>query len=89
MQQPAGGFIQLAFHQRGHQMHDRDRHAAPLQAPGGFQPQQAAADDHGALIGSGSIDHRVHIADIAEGADTGQVEAGDGRDDGLGPSGDQ
>ena len=45
----AGGGIELALHQRRHQVHERNRHAAPLKAPGRFETEQTAADDDGAL----------------------------------------
>ena len=51
-QQLAGGGVELALHQRRHQVHDRDRHAAPLQALGRFEPQQPAADHHRARCAS-------------------------------------
>ncbi len=50
LQHLAGRRIELAFHQGGHQVHQRHRHAALLQSPGRFQPQQAAADHHRALV---------------------------------------
>ena len=45
-QQFAGGGVELALHQRRHQMHDRDRHAAALQSPRRFEAEQPAADHH-------------------------------------------
>ena len=47
LQQIAGGRIELALHQRRHQMQHRDVHAARLQSGGGLEPEQAAADHHG------------------------------------------
>ena len=44
----AGGGIELALHQGRHQVHDGDVHALRLQAGGGLEAEQAAADDHGA-----------------------------------------
>ena len=46
----AGGGVELALHQPRHQVHDRDLHAAQLQAVGRLEPQQAAADDHGVAV---------------------------------------
>ena len=89
LQQLAGGRVELALHQRGHQMDDRDRHAALLQAPGRFEAQQPAADHDRALVGTCRCQHLVDIGDIAEGADAGQAEAGDRRRQGPRAGGDQ
>lgn len=79
--------VELAFHQRRHQMHDRDRHAAPLQSPGGFQPEQAAADHHRAPTAYAGSEHRLSIGDVAERMDAGQVKPGDRRRQRFGTSG--
>ena len=50
LQQLAGRGVELPLHQRRHQVDDRDRHAAPLQAPGRFEPEQAAADHDRAAV---------------------------------------
>ena len=89
LQQLAGGDIQLAFHQRGHQVNHRHLHAAPLQPPGCFQSQQTAADDHGPAMCGRCADHRFHVMDVAEGAHAWQVQPGDGRHDRLGAGGEQ
>jgi hypothetical protein len=47
LKQIAGGSVELALHQRRHQVHDRHVHAAHPQARGGFEAEQAAADDDG------------------------------------------
>ncbi len=74
LQELAGRRIELALHQRRHQMHERDRHAALLQAPGRFEAEQPAADHHGALMGARGCQHLVDIGDVAEGADAGQAK---------------
>ena len=79
LQELSGGGVELALHQRRHQMHQRDRHAALLEAPGGFEPEQAAADHHGAFAGARGREHLVDIGDVAEGADARQAEARDRR----------
>ena len=43
--------IELALHQRRHQVHDRDVAALHLQATRRLEPEQAAADDHGLRAG--------------------------------------
>jgi hypothetical protein len=45
LQQIAGGRIELALHQRRHEMQHGDVHAARLQAGRGLEAEQAAADD--------------------------------------------
>ena len=89
LQQLAGRGVELALHQGRHQMHQRHRHAALLQAPGRFQAQQTAADHHGALVGLGRRQHLVDIGDVAEGAGAGQAQAGNGRRQRLRSGGDQ
>jgi hypothetical protein len=50
LQHLAGHGVELALHQRGHDVHHGHIHAAQHQAVGRFQAQQAAADDHGVLV---------------------------------------
>jgi hypothetical protein len=76
-QQEAGALVQLALHQDVHQVDDRGGHAAPGQAVGGFQAQQAAADDHGAGAGlAGGGDHGLDVVQVAEGDHALQVDTG-------------
>ncbi len=89
MQQRSGGGIELTLHQRRHQMHERDRHAAPLQSPRRFEAKEAAADDHRAPRSFCGADHRLDIGDVAEGADVGQPKAGDRRRHRLRPGSQQ
>ena len=70
-------------------MHERDRHAAPLQSPRRFEAEQAAADDHRAPVALCGADHRLDIGDVAEGAHIGQSEAGNRRRQRLRPGGQQ
>ena len=83
MQQHAGRDIELPLHQRRHQMHQRDRHAAPLQSPRRFEPEKSAADHHRAPSRCAARDHRLDIGDIAEGTHIGQAEAGNRRRQGF------
>ena len=80
-QKLAGRRVKLAIHQGRHQMDQRDRHAAALQPPGGFQAEQPAADHHGAALPGRGLDHGLHILNAAEGADPGKIESGDRRGD--------
>jgi hypothetical protein len=73
LQQLAGGRIELTLHECRHQVHDRDRHAAPLQPPGRFEAEQSAADDHGTPWGRRGDDHLLDVGDVAEGADAGKL----------------
>src|SRR5262249_2624210 len=43
LKEQAGGFVELALHQRLHEMEHRHRHAALHQAEGGFESEQSAA----------------------------------------------
>jgi len=76
-QQFASGGVELALHQGGHQMHNRHRHATPLQPPGRFEAEQPAANYDRAPIPARRRDHGIDIGDIAERADAGESEAGD------------
>ena len=70
-------------------MHDRDRHAAPLQPPGRFEAEQTAADDDGPPVPLGSRDHRIDIGDVTKGVDAGQAQPGDRRGQRLRPGAEQ
>ena len=58
--------IQLPFHERVHQMHHGHLHALLVQTAGGFQPQEAAADDHHVPILLGRREHVIHVLNIAK-----------------------
>ena len=81
LQEMAGGGIELALHQGRHQVHDRDVHALRLQAGGGFQAQQAAADDHGIAARLGGQQHGLDVVEVAVGQHARQVVAGHRDDD--------
>jgi hypothetical protein len=51
------GLVELALHQPRHDVHHGDLHAAQHQAVGGFQAEQAAADDHGVRYSLRGVDH--------------------------------
>ena len=82
LQQPAGGRVELAVEQPGAQMHHGDLHAAQLQAVGGLQPEQAAADHHRMAAGARRLDHGLGVGDVAVGDDTLEPVAGHRRDEG-------
>jgi hypothetical protein len=63
-------------------------HAALHQAVGRLQAQQAAADDHGALVFFAGLDHGVGVGNVAVGNHAFQVLAGDRQDEGVGAGGD-
>ena len=75
LQQLARRRIELALHQRRHQVHERNRHALLLEPPGGFQPQQPAADHDRALVDACGFQHLAYVGDVAKRADAGQAEA--------------
>ena len=80
LQQIAGGRIELALHQRRHDVQHGDVHAALVQAGRRFQPEQAAADDHGLGPRLRGEQHGVDVVEIAIGQHAGQIVAGH-RDD--------
>ncbi len=67
--------VELALHQAVHQVHDRHVATERRQPVGGFQPEQAAADDHGAFAGVGF--ERLAVLGAAE--HVGVLGAGDRR----------
>ena len=65
----AAGRIELALHQRVHQVDHGDIAAAHLQAARRFQAQQAAADDHGFQPLPRLCQQRLGIVEGAEDVD--------------------
>ncbi len=63
-------------------------HAAQRKAGGGFQTQQAAADDDRLFARLRGEQHGVHIVEVAIGDDAGQVLAGNRDDEGNRAGGD-
>ena len=88
LQQP-GRLVELALHQRRHQVDDGDLHAAQREPVRRLEAEQAAADHHGAPALRGGGEHRVDIVEVAEGDDAGQVEARNRDDEWGGAGGDQ
>ncbi len=88
-EQPARGFVELAFHQGRHQVDDGDFHAAKRKPVCRLEPEQPAADHHRVAAGIGRGEHRVDIVHVAKGDDAGQILAGDGDDEGIGAGRDQ
>ncbi len=86
--QIACGRVELALHQRRHQVEDRDVHALALQAGSRFQPEQAAADDDGAALALRDHQHGVDVVEIAIGAARRAVVAGNRDDEGQRAGGD-
>ncbi|MDT4837119.1 hypothetical protein FQZ97_708430 [compost metagenome] len=84
LQQLARHVVQLALHEPGHHVHHRHGHAAQHQAVGGFEPEQAAADDHCVLVRARGLDHVVGVGDVAVGDHALQVLAGHGQHEGVG-----
>jgi hypothetical protein len=89
LQQPASGLVELALHQPRHDVDDGDLHAAPHQAVGGFQPEQAAADDHGLAVLLRGVDHGLCVGDVAVSHHAGQVAPRHGQDERVGTGGQQ
>ena len=89
LEQEACRFVELALHQRGHQVDDGDLHAPQGQAVSRFKAEQTAADNHRRAAVFRRCEHLVDIVEIAEGDDAVEVVAGDGDDERVGPRGDQ
>ncbi len=70
-------------------MHHGHLHAAPHQPVGGFQAEQAAADDHRMPVAGGGVDHGLGIGDIAVGDDARQVAPRHRQDERVRPGGQQ
>ena len=70
--------IELQFHQRVHQVDDRDVAALHLQAARGFESQQSAADHHGlARPCRRACEQGARVVQSAEGEDVFLVDAVD------------
>ena len=89
LQQGSGGLVQLAFHRPLADVHHGHPHATQLQAVGRFQAQQAAADDHGVLVGLGGVHHRLGIGDVAVTDYPVELVAGNRQDEGVGAGRDE
>src|SRR5581483_10343545 len=76
-QQRGSGDIKLALHQRRHQMNDRNREAAALEAPRRLKAEQAAADDDRAAARCRGADHGLDVGNIAKCPDIRQSETRD------------
>ena len=80
LQQVAGGRVELALHQRRHDVQHGDVHAALAEAGSRFQAEQAAADDHRLRPRLRGEQHGVDVVEVAIGQHARQVLAGH-RDD--------
>nr|GEU28124.1 hypothetical protein [Tanacetum cinerariifolium] len=89
LQQQRGGLVELLVHQRVAHVHHGDRHALALQAAGGLQSQQAAADHHRVAVVARHGEHAFHVLDIAKRQHAGQLVARYGNDERLRAGGDQ
>ena len=75
LQQVAGGRIELALHQRRHDVQHGHVHAALLEAGGGFEAEQAAADDDGLGARLRGEQHGVDVVEVAVGQHARQILA--------------
>ena len=71
--------IELALHERGHQVHDGHVTSAHLQTPRGFEAKQAAADDHGFDAGMRALEQLARVVERPEREHVLLVEAFDRR----------
>ncbi len=80
LQEISGGRVELAFHQRRHEMHDGDVHVPRPQASRRFEPQQPAADHDRLVPRPRREQHRRDVVEVAIGDYAGKIIAGH-RDD--------
>ena len=76
LQQMTCGDIELALHERRHEMEHGHIHALLFEAGCSFEAEEPAADNHRATAGFCSEQHRVDIVEIAIGEDAGQIMSG-------------
>ena len=72
LQEIARGTIELTLHQPIGKVYHGDFHPALLQAIGGFEAEQSAADHHRMLMARSRADHRVCVVNVAIGDDARQ-----------------
>ena len=84
MQHAGADAVELALHQGITQVNNRNFHAVFQKAVGGFQPEEAAADDDGMIFGFGDIEHGVDVMNVAKADDALKLGAGDRQDEGVG-----
>ena len=89
LEQPAGGLVELALHQRLHQVDHGHLHAAQREAMRRFEPEQAAADHYRVAALGGGGEHRVDVLHVAEADHAGQVLARHRDDERIGTGRDQ
>ena len=88
-QHAAGGGVELALHERRHQVEHCDFHAGQSEAVGGFEAEQPAADHHGIPALLGGCQHLVDVRDVAEADDAREVAADERQDERVRPGGQQ
>src|SRR5690606_23240697 len=87
LEQRCGRWVKLAVHQGGAKMHHRHFHSPRPKPVGSLQPQQPAANDDSLLVGGGSDNHLVHIANIPEGDHAFEIAPGNRQNEWVGPRG--
>ena len=75
LQQIAGGRIELALHQRRHQMQHGDVHVPRVEPGRRLEAEQAAADDDRLGARLRGEQHRIDVVEIAIGQDARQIVA--------------
>ena len=81
LQQVAGRRIELALHQRRHQVQHGDVHVARVEPGRGLEPEQAAADDDRLGARLGGEQHGVDVVEVAVGEHAGKIVAGHRQDE--------
>jgi hypothetical protein len=75
--------VELLVHQAARHVNDADLHSLAQQAVGRFQPEQAAADDHGLAALPCRGQHRVDVVDVTEADHARQLVPRHGDDEGF------
>ena len=74
-EQPPRSLVELALHQRGHQVDDGNLHPPQAETMRCLEPQQAPADHHRRPAVFGRLEHRLDIVHVAKPDHPGQVLA--------------
>ena len=81
-EQIGGGRIELALHDRRHEVDDRHLHALALQTIGRFQTEKPAADHNRPTLALGDLQHLLDVVEIAIGKHARQLVARHRNDEG-------
>ncbi len=89
LEQPAGGLVELPFHQRRHQVEHRHLHAAQREPMRRLKPEQAAADYHSIAALLSGAQHFADVIHVTERHHALQIMARAWDDERVGPGSEQ